>query len=124
MQLAAVGQYTSRLLLATRVSALLMDHWIRHFTNRPLPRPLFVSVRWARLTELWASYCVRQAFSRIGFLHAIEVDFERIDYEQGRWYQTLVDAPRTRYLSLPQPRSVPPAGLVPAAVDSGRGIWV
>ena len=101
-----------------------MDHWFGQFTNRPLPRPLYVSVRWARLAELWAAYCVRQAFTRIGFLHTIEVDFERIDYEQGRFYQTLADAPRSRYLARPRADPVMPAVLGPAADDSGRGVWV
>ena len=101
-----------------------MDHWQNHFVNRPLTRSLFLSVRWARLAELWASYSVRQAFSRARFLRLIEVDFDRIDLEQRLRYQALADAALP--LLPPQLQRLPPmmtgAGL--PMEGWARGIWV
>ena len=101
-----------------------MDHWQNHFVNRPLSRLLFLSVRWARMAELWASYCVRQAFSRIRFLRVIEVDFDRIDLEQRLRYQALADA--SLPLRPPQLQRHPlrMVGSEPPMVGWQRGIWV
>ena len=66
-----------------------MDHWQSHFVNRPLTRSLFLSVRWARMAELWASYSVRQAFSRARFLRLIELTLIALtsnsDYATRHW---------------------------------------
>ena len=102
----------------------LMDHWQSHFVNRPLTRSLFLSVRWARLAELWASYSVRQALSRYRFLRLIEVDFDRIDLEQRLRYQARVDA------ALPMPPSQlqrPPPMMWNVGLPLGgqaQGLWV
>ena len=101
-----------------------MDHWQDRFRNRPLSRGLFLSVRWARMTELWASYCVRQAFTRIRFLCVLEVDFDRIDLEQRPRYQALADAP---LLLRPPQQQRCPVRMVrsePPALGWEQGIWV
>ena len=101
-----------------------MDHWQSHFVNRPLSRSLFLSVRWARMAELWASYSVRQAFSRTRFLRVIEVDFDRIDLEQRLRYQALADAALP--LLPPQLQRLPlrMAGPGPPMEGWEHGIWV
>ena len=101
-----------------------MDHLQNHFVNRPLTRSLFLSVRWARLAELWASYSVRQALSRYRFLRLIEVDFDRIDLEQRLRYQALADTALP--LLPPQLQRLPPMMLSAGLPMEGqaRGIWV
>ena len=101
-----------------------MDHWQSHFVNRPLSRSLFLSVRWARMAELWASYCVRQAFSRTRFLRVIEVDFDRIDLEQRLRYQALADASLPLHPPRLQRHPLKAAGAEPPMVGWERGIWV
>ena len=59
-----------------------MYHWRLDFVNRPLSRPLYVAVRWARLMELCAAVGVRYRLSRLGLLCDIEVDLERVDAEE------------------------------------------
>ena len=59
-----------------------MFHWRSRFVNRPLPRALFVAVRWASLIELRVALWVRQELTRLGLLWDIGVDFDRIDDEQ------------------------------------------
>ena len=101
-----------------------MEHWQSRFVNRPLTRPLYLAVRWARMAELWACYAVRRAFARICFLRVLEVDFDRVDFEQRLRYQALADA------SLPL--RPPPLQRHPLRLASSeapmlgweRGIWV
>ena len=101
-----------------------MEHWLGTFVNRPLPRPLFLAVRWARLAELWAAFEVHRAFARLRFLRVLEVDFDRIDHEQQLCYHALMDAA----LRLPapplRPRPLGPSSVDTSASSSERGIWV
>ena len=101
-----------------------MDHWQNHFVNRPLTRSLFLSVRWTRLAELWASYSVRQALSRYRFLRVIEVDFDRVDLEQHLRYQARVNAALMMYP--PQYQPLPPVtcGVGLPLGNQARGVWV
>ena len=101
-----------------------MEHWQSHFVNRPLSRSLFLSVRWARMAELWASYSVRQAFSRIRFLRVIEVDFDRIDLEQRLRYQALADAALPLLPPHLQRFPLMIAGPGPPMEGWEHGIWV
>ena len=101
-----------------------MEHWLGAFVNRPLPRPLFLAVRWARLAELWAAFEVRRAFARLRFLRILEVDFDRVDLEQQLRYQALMDA-TLRLPSPPlRPRPLRRSSAEGPMPSSERGIWV
>ena len=101
-----------------------MDHWLRTFVNRPLPRPLFLAVRWARLAELWAAFAVHRAFARLRFLRFLEVDFDRIDHEQQLCYHALMDAALRPPAPPLQPGPLGPSGLAASTSSSERGVWV
>ena len=101
-----------------------MDHWLRNFVNRPLPRPLFVAVRWARLAELWAAFAVHRAFARLRFLCVLEVDFERIDHEQQLRYLALMDEALRPPAPPLRPEPSGPSGSAASWPSSERGIWV
>ena len=101
-----------------------MEHWQNRFFNRPLTRPIFLAVRWARVTELWASYCVRQALMRLHFLRAIEVDFDRIDLEQRLRYQALMDASLPFQPPQLQRNPLRITGTEAPMLGWERGIWV
>ena len=101
-----------------------MDHWRSRFINRPLTRSIYLAVRWTNLTELWIAYTVRQALSRLRFLRAIEVDFDRVDLEQHLRYQARVNA--ALVMHSPQYQPLPPEtrGARLPLGDQARGIWV
>ena len=104
--------------------AWTMDHWRSHFVNRPLPRSLYLSVRWACLTELWVAYNVKQALSRLRFLRTIEVDFDRVDREQELQYQVQVNVVRLGHPPRYQPPRPAAHGPAPLLVEQARGVWV
>ena len=92
-----------------------MDHWRSGFVNRPLPRPVYLAVRWADLAELWVALRTRRELTRLRFLREIDVDFGRLNDEQERRLQLLLMRQQARLL----PRALPlPAELLE------RGIWV
>ena len=93
-----------------------MDHWRSRYVNRVLPRTLYLAVRWADVAELWSAYKVVQALARLRFLLAIDVDFARLDRDQGH-AQALRRRPRQ-----PPPRvlQAPP----PPPLELERGVWV
>ena len=92
-----------------------MDHWRSGFVNRPLPRPVYLAVRWTDLVELWVALRVRRKFSRLRFLREIDVDFGRLDDEQERRLQLLLMRQQARL----RPRAPPPPSEMP-----GQGVWV
>ena len=101
-----------------------MEHWQGAFVGRPLPRPLFLAVRWARMTELWAAYEVRRALMRLRFLRILEVDFDRVDLEQQLRYQAVIDAALLLPSSPLRHRSPRPPSAEEPMIGGERGIWV
>ena len=101
-----------------------MDHWRSRFVNRPLTRAVYLAVRWTNLTELWIAYTLSQAFSRLRFLRAIEVDFDRVDREQELQYEFQVDLARLGHSPRHQPAPRAVHGPAPLLVEQGGGVWV
>ena len=92
-----------------------MDHWRGGFVNRPLPRAVYVAVRWADIMELLIAFRSCQELSRLRFLCSIDVDFERLDREQELRLLQI----RMRQRLGPHVRGPPPP-LQPL----GQGVWV
>ena len=91
-----------------------MNHWRADFVNRPLPRPVYLAVRWADLMELWVALSVRKEMARLRFLREIDVDFGRLNDEQERRLQLLGER-----------RALPPLHAPPLPAELlQRGIWV
>ena len=90
-----------------------MNHWRGDFVNRPLPRALYVAVRWASLMELSIALRVRRELTRLGLLCDVDVDFARIDEEQEMDYW------RSRRLP-----SLSLSGPSPSLRMPRQGVWV
>ena len=90
-----------------------MNHWRGDFVNRPLPRVLYIAVRWASLMELRIALRVRRELTRLGLLCDVDVDFARSDEDQEMDHQQ-----SRRRLSLPL------GGPSPPLMMPRQGVWV
>ena len=89
-----------------------MDHWRSDFVNRPLPRPVYLAVRWTDLVELWVALRVRRELSCLRLLLEIDVDFERLDEDQERLHRMLlIEQPRVQSQAISPPLGSPVQGV-------------
>ena len=94
------------------------------FVNRPLPRDVFVAVRWTRVMELLLAIASRYRLRRFAFLCDIEVDFERLGEMLDEDDRLQPTAPSLSSSSQ-QPHTMPmPQGLSDQALPPTRGVWV